>query len=217
MSTPSLLILPGDGIGPEVMAEVRKVISWFGEKRDLNFDVSEDLVGGIAYDTHGTPLTDATMAKAQEVDAVLLGAVGGPKYDTLEFNDKPERGLLRLRKEMDLFSNLRPAQCFDALADFSSLKREVVAGLDIMILRELTGGVYFGEPRGIRDPGQTAPAWHQHPGLHHSEMSAIARVGFELARSAATVMSVEKANVMESGVLWREGHQPARGGIPTSS
>ena len=101
MSTPSLLILPGDGIGPEVMAEVRKIISWYGEKRDLNFDVSEDLVGGIAYDTHGTPLTDATMAKAQEVDAVLLGAVGGPKYDALDFNDKPERGLLRLRKEME--------------------------------------------------------------------------------------------------------------------
>jgi len=149
MSNPSLLILPGDGIGAEVMVEVRRIIDWFGAKRDLAFDVSEDLVGGAAYDKHGVPLHDDTMAKAQEVDAVLLGAVGGPKYDNLDFSVKPERGLLRLRKEMDLFANLRPAQCFDALADFSSLKTDIVAGLDIMIVRELTSGVYFGEPRGI--------------------------------------------------------------------
>ena len=204
MSTPSLLILPGDGIGPEVMAEVRKVISWFGEKRDLNFDVSEDLVGGIAYDTHGTPLTDATMAKAQEVDAVLLGAVGGPKYDTLEFNDKPERGLLRLRKEMDLFSNLRPAQCFDALADFSSLKREVVAGLDIMIIRELTSGIYFGEPRGIFKDG------NERVGINtqrytEAEIERGARAAFEMAmKRNKKLCSMEKANVMESGILWRD-------------
>ena len=126
MSTHSLLILPGDGIGPEVMTEVRKVIAWLTEHRDVHFDVSEDLVGGAAYDVHGVPLHDDTMAKAQAADAVLLGAVGGPKYDTLDFSLKPERGLLRLRKEMDLFANLRPAQCFDALADFSSLKRDVV-------------------------------------------------------------------------------------------
>ncbi|HMB09079.1 isocitrate/isopropylmalate family dehydrogenase, partial [Saliniramus sp.] len=153
MSNPSLLILPGDGIGPEVMAEVTKIIGWFGDKRGVTFDVSEDLVGGCAYDAHGTPLHDDTMAKAQEVDAVLLGAVGGPKYDDLDFSVKPERGLLRLRKEMDLFANLRPAQCFDALADFSSLKKDVVAGLDIMIVRELTSGIYFGEPRGIIQEG----------------------------------------------------------------
>ena len=120
MNTPSLLVLAGDGIGPEVMDEVKRIITWFGDKRDLSFDVSEDLVGGAAYDAHGVPLHDDTMAKAQEVDAVLLGAVGGPKYDELDFSLKPERGLLRLRKEMDLFANLRPAQCFDALADFSS-------------------------------------------------------------------------------------------------
>ena len=144
MSNPSLLILPGDGIGPEVMDQVVRVIDWFGAKRDRPFDVSTDLVGGAAYDAHGTPLHDDTMAKALEVDAVLLGAVGGPKYDDLDFSVKPERGLLRLRKEMDLFSNLRPAQCFDALADFSSLKKDIVAGLDIMIVRELTSGVYFG-------------------------------------------------------------------------
>jgi len=124
MSNPSLLILAGDGIGPEVMDEVKRVITWFGDKRDMKFDVSEDLVGGAAYDKHGVPLADETMAKAQEVDAVLLGAVGGPAYDNLDFSVKPERGLLRLRKEMDLFANLRPAQCFDALSDFSSLKSE---------------------------------------------------------------------------------------------
>jgi 3-isopropylmalate dehydrogenase len=129
MTNPSILILPGDGIGPEVMKEVRKVIGWYGKNLGLGFDVSEDLVGGIAYDTHGTPLHDSTLAKAQEVDAVLLGAVGGPDYDDLDFNLKPERGLLRLRKEMDLFSNLRPAQCFNALADFSSLKRKLYLGL----------------------------------------------------------------------------------------
>ncbi len=124
MSNPSLLILAGDGIGPEVMAEVRKIIDWFGARRDVTFDVSEGLVGGASYDAHGTPLTDETMDAAQKVDAVLLGAVGGPKYDALDFSVKPERGLLRLRKEMDLFANLRPAQCFDALADFSSLKKD---------------------------------------------------------------------------------------------
>lgn len=204
MSTPSLLILPGDGIGPEVMTEVRKVIGWFGSNRGLSFDVSEDLVGGAAYDKHGTPLHDDTMAKAQEVDAVLLGAVGGPKYDNLDFSVKPERGLLRLRKEMDLYSNLRPAQCFDALADFSSLKRDVVAGLDIVIVRELTSGIYFGEPRGIIQEG------NERVGINtqrytESEIDRVARSAFELARRRSNkVCSMEKANVMESGILWRE-------------
>jgi len=204
MTNPSLLILAGDGIGPEVMAEVRRIIDWYGDKRDLKFDVSEDLVGGSAYDVHGTPLHDDTMAKAQEVDAVLLGAVGGPKYDNLDFSVKPERGLLRLRKEMDLFSNLRPAQCFDALADFSSLKRNVVAGLDIMIVRELTSGIYFGEPRGIIEEG------NERVGINtqrytESEIARVARSAFELARRRGNkVCSMEKANVMESGILWRD-------------
>jgi len=204
MSNPSLLILPGDGIGPEVMAEVVKIIDWFGAKRDMPFDVSEDLVGGAAYDAHGTPLHDDTMARAQEADAVLLGAVGGPAYDSLDFSLKPERGLLRLRKEMDLFANLRPAQCFDALADFSSLKRDVVAGLDIMIVRELTSGVYFGEPRGIFEEG------NERVGINtqrytESEIDRVARAAFELARRRGNrVCSMEKANVMESGILWRE-------------
>ena len=204
MGKPSLLILPGDGIGPEVMVEVRKVIEWFTTHRGLEFDVTEDLVGGAAYDAHGTPLHDNTMKKALEVDAVLLGAVGGPKYDNLDFSLKPERGLLRLRKEMDLYSNLRPAQCFDALADFSSLKPEVVSGLDIMIVRELTSGIYFGEPRGIITEG------NERVGINtqrytESEIERVARSAFELAkRRGNKVCSMEKANVMESGVLWRE-------------
>jgi len=205
MSNPSLLILAGDGIGPEVMAEVRRVIDWFGAKRDLKFDVSEDLVGGAAYDAHGTPLTDETMAKAQAVDAVLLGAVGGPKYDKLDFSVKPERGLLRLRKEMDLFSNLRPAQCFDALADFSSLKPEIVAGLDIMIVRELTSGVYFGEPRGITEMNDGQRMGVNTQRYTTNEIRRVARSAFELAkRRSNKVCSMEKANVMESGILWRE-------------
>jgi 3-isopropylmalate dehydrogenase len=204
MPAPKLLILPGDGIGPEVMAEVRKVIGWLGRARGIAFEVEEDLVGGAAYDAHGTPLTDATMARAQAADAVLLGAVGGPKYDVLDFSVKPERGLLRLRKEMDLYANLRPAQCFDALADFSSLKRDVVAGLDIVIIRELTSGVYFGEPRGIFREG------NERVGINtqrytESEIARVARSAFELARRRSNkVCSMEKANVMESGVLWRE-------------
>jgi len=204
MSNPSLLILPGDGIGAEVMAEVQRVIGWFGDKRGLAFDVSEDLVGGAAYDAHGTPLHDDTMAHAQEVDAVLLGAVGGPKYDDLDFSVKPERGLLRLRKEMDLFANLRPAQCFVALADFSSLKKDIVAGLDIMIVRELTSGSYFGEPRGIfEEDGQRVGINTQR--YTEAEIDRVARSAFELARRRnGKVCSMEKANVMESGILWRE-------------
>ena len=204
MSTASLLILPGDGIGPEVMTEVRKVIDWYGAKRGMSFDVSEDLVGGAAYDAHGVPLTDETMEKAQGVDALLLGAVGGPQYDVLDFSLKPERGLLRLRKEMDLYANLRPAQCFDALADFSSLKADVVGGLDIMIVRELTSGVYFGEPRGIIKEGNERVGINMQR-YTESEIARVARSAFELARKRDNkVCSMEKANVMESGVLWRD-------------
>ena len=202
--TMRLLILPGDGIGPEVMTEVRRVIDWFETARGLDFAVEEDLVGGAAIDAHGTPLSDAAMARAQAADAVLLGAVGGPKWDGLDFSRKPERGLLRLRKEMDLFANLRPAQCFDALADYSSLKREVVSGLDIVIVRELTSGIYFGEPRGIVTEG------NERVGINtqrytESEIARVARAAFVLAaKRAGRVCSMEKANVMESGILWRE-------------
>lgn len=205
MPNPSLLILPGDGIGPEVMAEVRKVISWFDAHQGLTFEVSEDLVGGAAYDVHGTPLSDETMAAAQSADAILLGAVGGPKYDDLDFSLKPERGLLRLRKEMDLYANLRPAQCFEALADFSSLKREVVSGLDIMIVRELTSGIYFGEPRGIHDDGQGGRVGINTQRYTTDEIRRVARSAFELARKRSNrLCSMEKANVMEAGILWRE-------------
>ncbi len=205
MSNPSILILAGDGIGPEVMAEVIKIIDWYGDKRGLKFDVSEDLVGGVAYDAHGTPLTDETMARAQGVDAVLLGAVGGPKYDDLDFSVKPERGLLRLRKEMDLYANLRPAQCFDALADFSSLKHDVVSGLDLMIVRELTSGIYYGEPRGIMDDNEGGRVGINTQRYTTAAIRSVARSAFELARKrTGKVCSMDKANVMESGVLWRE-------------
>ena len=207
---PRLLLLPGDGIGPEVMVEVRKVVDWFGA-HGLPFEVEEDLVGGAAYDAHGKPLSDETMDKAQAADAVLLGAVGGPKYDDLEFALKPERGLLRLRKEMDLYANLRPAICFDALADFSSLKRDVVAGLDVMIVRELTSGIYFGEPRGIHDDNQGGRVGINTQRYTTDEIRRVARSAFELARRRGNrVCSMEKANVMESGILWREEVQWVR-------
>ena len=206
-----LLILPGDGIGPEVMAQVNRTLDWVAKNRAIAFDVSEGLVGGCSYDKHGLPLTDATMARALEVDAVLLGAVGGPKWDSLPFDKKPERGLLRLRKEMELFANLRPAMVFDALAEASTLKAELVRGLDILIVRELAGGVYFGEPRGI----ETLPDGTRR-GINTQvyttpEIRRVARVAFELARKRGRkVCSVEKANVMESGVLWREEVQKLR-------
>jgi 3-isopropylmalate dehydrogenase len=200
-----LLILAGDGIGPEVMRQVERVLDWYARRRAVGFDVSHGLVGGCSYDKHGTPLTDATMGEAMEADAVLLGAVGGPKWDSLPFEKKPERGLLRLRKDMELFANLRPAIVFGPLADASSLKRELVEGLDIMIVRELTGGVYFGKPRGI----ETLPDGTRR-GINTQvyttpEIQRVARVAFDLARlRGRKVCSVEKANVMESGVLWRE-------------
>ena len=205
MANPKLLILAGDGLGPEVMREARRILDWLHKRRGVSFDVEEDLVGGAAYDAHGVPLADSTMAKAQAADAVLLGAVGGPKWDSLPFAVKPERGLLRLRKELQLFANLRPALCFDALAEASTLKYEVVAGLDVMIVRELTGGIYFGEPRGI----ETLPDG-QRRGFNTQvytteEIRRVGRVAFELARKRKNrLCSMEKANVMESGVLWRE-------------
>ncbi|MGE0651064.1 MAG: 3-isopropylmalate dehydrogenase [Alphaproteobacteria bacterium] len=201
----NLLILPGDGIGPEVMGEVKRVLNWMDAHRAVAFDVDEDLVGGCAYDAHGAPISDATMDKALDADAVLLGAVGGPKWEKLPFASQPERGLLRLRKDMELFANLRPALVFDALAEASTLKTDLVAGLDILIIRELTGGVYFGEPRGITNlpNGERRGVNTQVYDTH--EIVRIGRVAFELARKrSGRLCSVEKANVMESGVLWRE-------------
>ncbi len=204
MNNFSLLILPGDGIGPEVMAQVMRVIDWFEQRRKIKFNIQEDLVGGCAFDKYGTPLSDNTMDRALSVDAVLLGAVGGPIYERLDFDKQPERGLLRLRKEMDLYANLRPAQCFDALADFSSLKKEIVSGLDIMIVRELTSGIYFGNPRGIEGSGKNRVGINT-TRYTTAEIHRVARSAFELAKKRNNrVCSMEKANVMESGVLWRE-------------
>jgi 3-isopropylmalate dehydrogenase len=204
-SNKRLLILPGDGIGPEVMAQVCRVVDWFGAQQAVGVDVEEDLVGGAAIDAHGKPLAEATLEKALATDAVLLGAVGGPKWDGLPFDEKPERGLLALRKEMDLFANLRPALCFDALVEASTLKPEVVSGLDIMIVRELTGGVYFGEPRGIETLPDGERLGINTQRYTTSEIRRVAAVAFELARKRrGLVCSAEKANVMESGVLWRE-------------
>lgn len=201
----SLLILAGDGIGPEIMAEVSRVIDWLGVNRGLNFTVHEDLVGGAAYDAYGKPLSDDALEMAKSVDAVLLGAVGGPKWDGVDYDKRPEAGLLTLRKELELFANLRPAICFEPLVDASSLKPELVSGLDIMIVRELTGGIYFGEPRGI----ETLPNGERR-GINTqvyttSEIHRIAHVAFDLAgKRNGRVTSSEKANVMESGLLWRE-------------
>src|SRR5215813_7656367 len=200
-----LLILAGDGIGPEVMRQVARVLDWIARHRAIAFEVQEGLVGGCSIDKHGVPVTDATMADAMSADAVLLGAVGGPKWDSLPFEQKPERGLLRLRKDMELFANLRPALVFDALADASSLKPELVRGLDLMIVRELTGGVYFGNPRGIETLPDGTRRGVNTQVYTTPEIIRVARVAFELARQRRKrVCSVEKANVMESGVLWRE-------------
>jgi len=205
MATFNLLLLPGDGIGPEVMAEVTRVAQWFTSQGATGFNIEEDLVGGCAYDAHGEAISDAAMDRAMAADAVLLGAVGGPKWDGVAYDKRPEAGLLRLRKDMGLFANLRPAICYPALADGSSLKREVVEGLDIMIVRELTGGVYFGEPKEIvtLEDGQQRAVDTQ---LYTSgEIERIARVAFELARKRRSqVASADKRNVMRTGVLWNE-------------
>ena len=204
-SNKKMLFLPGDGIGPEVMGQVRHVIEWMDKRRHVSFDVQEDLVGGAAYDKHGTSLADKTLNIAQNVDAVLLGAVGGPKWDSVARDVRPEAGLLKLRKEMDLFANLRPATVIPALAEASSLKTELVSGLDIMIVRELTAGVYFGQPRGISINADGIREVVDTQRYTEAEIERVVRVAFDLAdKRNGKLTSVEKANVMESGVLWRE-------------
>ncbi|NOZ42522.1 MAG: 3-isopropylmalate dehydrogenase [Alphaproteobacteria bacterium] len=203
--THSLLILPGDGIGPEIMVEARRVIDWLRTKRGLNFTLYEGLVGGAAYDAYGVPLSDNTLELAKTVDAVLLGAVGGPKWAGVDYDKRPEAGLLALRKELELFANLRPAICFESLVNSSSLKPELVSGLDIMIVRELTGGVYFGKPRGIEDLPDGSRRGINTQVYTTPEIHRIAHVAFELAgKRRGRVTSSDKANVMESGLLWRE-------------
>jgi 3-isopropylmalate dehydrogenase len=205
MATHKLLLLAGDGIGPEVMAEVKRLIEFLQETGAAKFEIDEGLVGGVAYDAHGVAITDDTMEKAHAADAVIFGAVGGPKWDGVPYDVRPEAGLLRLRKDLGLFANLRPAVCYPALAEASSLKREVVEGLDIMIVRELTGGVYFGEPKTITDLGNGQKRAIDTQVYDTYEIERIARVAFELARKRRNKLtSSEKRNVMKSGVLWHE-------------
>ena len=205
MSTKHILLIPGDGIGPEVVTETVKIIEWFGKHGSTQFTTSTALLGGAAYDAVGTPFPEETVTAAKKSDAVLLGAVGGPKWETLPIASRPEKGLLGIRKALGLFANLRPAICFDALADASTLKREVIAGLDIMIVRELTGGIYFGQPRGVETlPDGTRKGFNTEV-YTSPEVIRIARVAFELAaKRGGKVCSVDKANVLECTEMWRE-------------
>ena len=200
-----LLLLAGDGIGPEVVKEVKKIIEWLNKNKSLDFKIEEELIGGASIDAHKIPITDEVFYKSLECDAVILGACGGPKWDKLEFSKKPERALLKLRKELKLFANLRPAICFEQLVDSSTLKPEIVSGLDIMIVRELTGGIYFGEPRGIEPIKNNERKGINTHSYTTTEIKRIAKVAFDLAKKRKNkVTSCEKSNVMEAGVLWRE-------------
>src|SRR6188508_868519 len=205
MATHKLLLLPGDGIGPEVMGEVKRLIDWMNAAGVAHFETEQGLVGGSAYDAHKVSISEGDMAKAKAADAIIFGAVGGPKWDSVPYEVRPEAGLLRLRKELDLFANLRPAICYPALAEASSLRREKVESLDILILRELTGGTYFGEPKEIvtLEDGQKRAV--DTTVYTTSEIERIARVAFDLARKRRNkVHSAEKRNVMRTGVLWNE-------------
>jgi len=200
-----ILILPGDGIGGEVMNEVLSIIEWMAKNKSISFDISERLVGGAAYDEEGDSVSDITMDEALKADAVLFGAVGGSKWDDVVRTKRPEAALLRLRKELDLFANLRPAVVFDALANSSSLKLEVVKGLDILILRELTSGVYFGQPRGVEKINESEEKAIDTQSYTTSEITRIGKVAFDLAKKRNNkVTSVEKSNVMETGIFWRK-------------
>ncbi len=204
-SNRKLLVLPGDGIGPEVMREVGRVVGWLSRRRGISFDVTEDLVGGASIDVHGVPIRPEVAQAARDADAVLFGAVGGPKWDDVGFDRRPEQAILTLRKQLGLFANLRPALVLEPLVDASTLKPDVVRGLDIMIVRETVGGIYFGEPRGIEtlpDGGRRGVNTEVYTTF---EIERVSRVAFDLARKRRrSVCSVEKSNVMESGLLWRE-------------
>ena len=205
MDKKKILILPGDGVGPETVDEVKKIIDFFNKKKIFNIEIEEELVGGACIDAFKIPIKDETIEKARKSDAVLLGAVGGTKWDNLPFDQRPEQGLLRLRSDLELFANLRPAISFDPLVHASSLKSEIIKGLDILIVRELTGGVYFGEPRGIIDLGNGKRKGLNTQVYTTDEIIRVARVAFELAKKRKKILvSVEKSNVMESGKLWRE-------------
>jgi 3-isopropylmalate dehydrogenase len=207
MTTKTILLLPGDGIGPEVVGEAVKILGWFSTYSRVQFKTEHALIGGAAYDETGSPLPPETLEKAHKADAILLGAVGGPKWEPLDYSVRPERGLLGIRKELGLFANLRPALCFDALAEASTLKRDVIAGLDIMIVRELTGDVYFGEPRGVTVENGVRVG--RNTMIYHDwEVTRIGKVAFELARKRGKKLcSVDKANVLETTEMWREEMQ----------
>ena len=201
---PKLLVIPGDGIGVEVTRVSLDILSVIEEKQNIKFEIEEELFGGSSIDEHGVPVTDEVIKKAKNADAVLLGAVGGPKWENLEHHLKPESGLLALRKELDAFANLRPAVVYPALVDASSLKREIVEGVDIMVVRELTAGIYFGEPRGIKNIGGEDEGFNT---LKYttSEVIRVARVAFQIAeKRKKKVTSIDKSNVLESMVLWRD-------------
>ncbi len=205
MTTKHILLLPGDGIGTEVVAATSRIIDWFSANGAVTFTTSEALIGGTAYDQTGSPLPAQTLTAAHAADAVLMGAVGGPQWESLDYSVRPERGLLGIRKEMGLFANLRPAICFDALADASSLKRELVSGLDIMIVRELTGGIYFGEPRGVKTESDGHRVGFNTEVYHDYEVQRIAHVAFDLAKKrGGKLCSVDKANVLEATEMWRQ-------------
>lgn len=200
-----VLILAGDGVGPEIVGEARKVLDFLNEKYQLSLSITEALVGGAAYDATGSPLPDATLSAAKEADAILLGAVGGIKWETLDISVRPEKALLGLRSELELFANLRPAILYPQLADTSSLKPELVAGLDLLIVRELTGGIYFGQPRGIRILENGEKQGYNTYVYSESEIKRIGRVAFESAQKRnGRLCSVDKANVLEVTELWRE-------------
>jgi 3-isopropylmalate dehydrogenase len=200
-----ILFLPGDGIGPEVVAEAQKIVAFFNGRGGVKFSTSSALIGGAAYDAVGNPLPEETVAAAKKADAVLLGAVGGAKWESLPIALRPEKGLLGIRQALGLFANLRPAVCFDALVDASTLKREIVSGLDIMIVRELTGGIYFGQPRGVELLPDGTRRGINTEVYTSPEVERIARVAFELAKKRdGRVCSVDKANVLECTEMWRE-------------
>ena len=201
----NISLLPGDGIGQEISVEALKILEWFSENTDLKINVKEELVGGISVDEYDSPLTNDTLKNISHSDAILLGAVGGPKWESLDFKKRPERGLLKIRKELDLFANFRPAIVFDALAESSTLKTEIIKNLDILIIRELTSGIYFGEPRGIEQIDEENKRGFNTLAYTTEEVKRIAKVGFETAKARSKKLcSVDKANVLESTELWRE-------------
>lgn len=203
--TKKILLIEGDGIGPEVVNQTKKIINFFNDNTDKKFELENGLLGGIAYDQLKTPFPQETLDLAKESDAILLGAVGGPKWESLDYSVRPERGLLGIRKELELFANLRPAKVYDALVDSSTLKKEIVEGLDIMIVRELTGDLYFGQPRGVETLEDGTKRGFNTMTYTSTEVARIAEVAFDLSlKRNKKLCSIDKANVIETTEMWRE-------------